>query len=134
MAKTKKDLTATQIKANAAREAYAKAKEAHEKTDNATTTKALAAATAERDAAVKAENRERFERIGGPRVQKALTALGNVGKLAAPRSYNYDEADVADCEKAIMDGAKAACNALRNALTKGAGGKSAGAGFSFKKE
>jgi hypothetical protein len=131
MPKTKSEMTPVQQKAQAAREAHAKAKEAHEKNDNANTRKALETATAERDAAVKAENRERFERIGGPRVQKAITALANVGKLAAPRSYHYDEEDVNAAEKAIMEAAKSACASMRNALNKG-GGKSTAAGFAFK--
>lgn len=132
MAKKATEQTPAQAKAKAAREAHTKAKEAHEKADNATTRKALETATAERDAAVKAENRERFERIGGARVLKAIGALNNVGKLAAPRSYHYDEEDIATAEKAIMDAAKTACASMRNALQKGAG-KTAGAGFSFTK-
>lgn len=131
MPKTKSELTPIQKRAQIAREAHAKAKENHDKSATAANAKALETASAERDAAVKAENRERFERIGGPRVQKAITALNNVGKLAAPRSYAYDEEDVATCEKAIMDAAKSACAGMRAALQKG-GGKSTAAGFSFK--
>lgn len=132
MAKTKSEVTPVQAKAQAARDAYAKAKEAHEKTDNASTRKALETASAERDTAIKAENRERFERIGGARVLKAIVSLNNVGKLAAPRSYNYEEQDIAEAEKAIMEAAKGACAAMRSALQKGAG-KTAGAGFTFSK-
>lgn len=131
MAKTKTELTPTQIAANKAREAYNAAKEAHDKSQTDKNKVALDKATTERNTAVTAENRERFLRIGGARVTKAISSLANVGKLAAPRSYEYSEEDVAKLESAITSAAKNAIQALRAAKQKG-GGKSAVAGFTFE--
>lgn len=131
MAKTKSEKTAIQIAADAARAKFAAAKAANEKSDNATTAKALADAKTVRDTAVTAESRERFLKIGGARVSKAVSSLSNVGKLAAPRSYEYSEDDIVKAEKVITDAAKSAIAALRAAKQKGAG-KTASAGFSFE--
>ena len=130
MAKTKMEKTPVQIAADKAREAYTKAKEANEKTDNAATQKALADAKAARDKAVAAERRERFERVGGLRVSNALNAINNVGKLNATSSYSYTENDVAKLEQAITDSVKNAVSSLRSALAGGS--KTADKkGFSF---
>lgn len=131
MAKQKSEKTAVQIAADKAREAYAKAKEANEKSDNATTQKHLADAKAARDAAVAAERRERFERVGGGRVSTAINALVNVGKLNVPASYSYTESDIAKAESAITETTKNTFAALRAALSSGGASKSVDKGFKF---
>lgn len=131
MAKTKSEKTNIQLAADKAREAYSKAKEANEKTDNASTQKALADAKNARDAAVSAERRERFERVGGGRVGTALTAIKNVGKLNVPASYSYTENDVAKAESALKAACENAIAGLRAALTSGGASKSTEAGFKF---
>lgn len=131
MAKIKAVKTKIQLAADTARANYAKAKEANEKNDNPTTQKALSDASAARDSAVTAESRERFLRVGGQRVSKAVSAINNVGKLAAPRSYEYSETDIAKAEAAITGAATAALTALRNAKQKTAG-KTQAPGFAFE--
>jgi len=131
MAKKAAEKTKIQIAADKAREAYSKAKDAHEKNESPTTQKALTDATAARDAAVLAESRERFVRVGGPRVSKAVIAIQNIGKLAAPRSYEYSESDIVKAENAVKAAVENAFTAMRNAKTKTAG-KTQAAGFVFE--
>lgn len=129
MAKAKTELSPIQIAAKNARAKVEKATEAVTKTKNAQTEKALADAESELAVAVRAENRERFERVGGGRVAKALSSLDNIAKLAKPRSYEYSDSDVAKMEAAITSAAVTAVTALRNA--KQAKKAGAVAGFKF---
>lgn len=85
----------------AARAALSKAKEAHEKNPNATTKAALDAASAKAKDATKAENRERFVKIGGARTTIAIAKLGALAKVANKRSYEFSEADIAKMVAAI---------------------------------
>ncbi len=117
MAKTAKAKTPVTIAADKARDAYKKAKEANTKADNATTQKALADAKTARDTAVTAESRERFLTIGNARVLKASAALSQIGKMNQPRSYIYNEEDLAKAEKLLADANKNAFNALRAAIS-----------------
>lgn len=119
MAKTAKEKTPISKAADAAREAYSKAKDANAKADNATTKKALADAKTVRDNAVKAEARERFVSIGDARVKNAVKVIGNIGKMNQPRNYNYSESDVAVIEKLLSDAVKATVSSLRTAITSG---------------
>lgn len=115
MAKKKAPLSAIQIAANVARAAHEKAVEAHEKAASPANAKAVLDTKTAMDHAVHAENRERFERIGGTRVGKVISGLENVSKLAKPRSYAFTEADIVKIETAVHAAAVAAITELRNA-------------------
>jgi len=115
MAKKVAEKTPIQKAAEKARDAYRKAKDAAEKTDNDVTRKALEHAKIERDKAVVAENRERFLRVGGGRVTKAITAIEQVGKLNQPNSYEFSENDVTKIREALSNSLTGALSALEAA-------------------
>lgn len=131
MAKPKSEPTAAQKATLAAKDKLTKAREHDTAKTTDATKKALAAAEAEFKTAQTVENRERFVRVCGGRVKSARAALRNIGKCAVPRSYTYDESDVAKAETALMDECKKAIGALRNALSKGAAVAKAADDFSF---
>lgn len=131
MAKPKSEPTAAAKATIAARDTLTKAREADKAKSTDATKKAVATAEAAFKSAVAVENRERFIRVAGGRVKSARVALKNIGKCAVPRSYTYDESDVAKAETALTDAVKSAIAALRNALVKGAGTAKAGDDFSF---
>jgi len=130
MAKKAAEKTPIQKAAEKAREAYRKAKDAAEKTDNDVTRKALEHAKIERDKAVVAENRERFLRVGGGRVTKAITAIEQVGKLNQPNSYEFSENDVTKIREALSNSLTSAISALEAA--KKGNTKKDSATFSFE--
>lgn len=125
MAKTKKELNSAQQAAKAARAALKVAKETVAKTKNASTEKALEAANAAASVAVKAENRDRFLRVGGSRVARALEAIKNVGALGNARSYEFDTADVSKIESALNNALASAVSSLKTAHAVGAATKKA---------
>lgn len=131
MAKPKSAPTAAALATVAARDILTKAREAEKAKSTDATKKAVADAEVKFKAALATENRERFIRVAGGRVKSARVALKNIGKCAVPRSYTYDESDVAKAETALNDAVKQAIAALRNALTKGAGAAKAADDFSF---
>lgn len=105
--------------ADKARDAFQKAKDANAKTDNASTKKSLEDARTAMQAAVKAENRERFVNVGTNRTKKARAAIGQLIKVANPKTYEYTaeesakivaglKAKVAEVEKAFTNTGKAA--------------------------
>lgn len=116
MAKQKKEKSPVQKAFEDARAHYAKAKEANEKNDNATTKKTLAEAKEKRDTAMVAAARERFINIGDARTKKAIAALSQIGKMNQPRNYNYADTDITVIEKLILDAAKSAVASLRTAI------------------
>lgn len=113
--KKKAELSAIGKAAQVARDKHAKAVETATKTKSVANDAAVGTAKAEMDAANKAENRERFTRVGGARVSKVISSIENVGKLAKPRSYDFGEADIAKIESAATLALTNAIAALRNA-------------------
>lgn len=130
MAKKAAEKTPIQKAAEKAREAYRKAKDAVEKSDNDNTRKAMEHAKIERDKAVQAENRERFLRVGGGRVTKAITAIEQIGKLNQPNSYEFSETDVTKIREALSNSLTGALSALEAA--KKGNTKKDSATFSFE--
>lgn len=128
MARQKAEVTKVQVAAKAAKEAHAKAKEAHEKQNNANTKKALDAATEAMKIAVKAENRERFLKVGKNRTIKARSAIRQLIKVANKKTYEYSE----DEANKILTGLREAFGDVQKAFsTTTATGEKAGDSFSF---
>lgn len=94
--------------------------ETAKKNDTAKSTDATKKAIADLEASLKtaivAENRDRFVRVGGGRVKKARAAIRNLANVAAPRSYTYDESDVAKLETVLSAELSKTVSALRAAL------------------
>jgi hypothetical protein len=84
-----------------------------------TTAKALDAAKTAVADQQKIVNRERFIRVAGGRVNKARAAIANLANVAAPRSYTYDESDVAKAESVLGEAVKATIAKMRSALASG---------------
>lgn len=119
--------TAVQLVTAKARDALAKAIEVHEKSKTPADAEKVKAAREAVSAALKAENRERFVKVGGQRVSRAIKALRAFGMTSNPESYVYEPAEV---EKAFL--------ALNTALAAAAAkfveaprGKNAEPEFSF---
>lgn len=130
MSKPKAAPPQAKVDADAARVKLKAAKEAVEKNKTAATEKALETAKAAMSTAAKAENRDRWKRVGGPRVAAVIVGLKNIGKMT-PATYEYDEGDVAKAEAAIRTAFSDAMTALRNAKTKTPGTKASAAVFEF---
>lgn len=81
--------------------------------------------------AIHAENRERFERVGGTRVKKARVALRNLGAVSTLRSYTYTESDVAKVESVLGAELKSAVAKMRAGLTPSAKTQKAEDDFTF---
>lgn len=128
MAKQKSEPSQAQKNATAAREAVKVAETALEKAKTPANEKALEAAKAALVTARKAENVDRFNRVGGPRVSMAITALENVGKLAAA-SYEYDDTQISKAEAVLQAALNKSMTALRSAKSKT--GTKAAAKFTF---
>ena len=129
MAKQKSEPSQAQKEATTARERVKMAEAAHEKAKSPATEKHLKEAQAALAVARKAENVDRFNRVGGPRVGMAITALENIGKLAAA-SYEYDDTQISKAEAALQAALNKAMTALRAAKSK-TGGAKAAAKFTF---
>lgn len=121
-----------------AQKATLNARQKHELAVQANTAKptdatkaALETAAATLKAAVAVENRERFVRVGGGRVKKARTAIRNFANVAQPRSYTFDESDIAKAETALTDEVKKTIAKLRASLVKGPGATKAEDDFTF---
>lgn len=117
MAKQKSEPSQAQKNATAAREAVKTAEAALEKAKTPANEKALETAKAHLAAARKAENIDRFNRVGGPRVGMAITALENIGKLAVA-SYEYDDTQISKAEAALQAALNKSMTALRSAKSK----------------
>lgn len=131
MAKTAQEKTPAQKATLDARQKVETAAKADEAKSTDATKKHLADAKVHLTACVKTENRERFVRVAGGRVIKARTAIRNLANVAQPRSYVYDESDVAKAESTLMDEIKATMNKLRTALTRGGSAAKAEDDFTF---
>lgn len=131
MAKEKSAPTAAETALLGARQKLEVASTAHGKTPTDKTAAAVDAAKSEVAKHVATVNRERFVRVGGGRVVKARAAIRNIGNIAQPRSYSYDESDVAKAEVALQDEVKKTIGKLRAALTKGPAAAKAGDDFTF---
>lgn len=103
MVKKVAELTPKQKALSAAKITLDKAREADEKSSNATTKKALADAETAHTTANNAVKRENFVRVGGGRVKKARIAIRNLGNINSLRTYTYTQADIDAAEKGIMD-------------------------------
>lgn len=134
MARTKSDQTPIQKAAETAKTAYATAKDKLTKQDNATNKAAVDHAETRMRDAVKAENRERFESIGGGRVAKAIAVIGTLKNVSNRRSYEYNAEDVTKAFGAIRAALKTSEDAFNAALSTTTEKKTAGlaAKFSFK--
>lgn len=107
MAQKAKEPTPIQKAATAARARLKAAREAHKDPNNEKTAKALADAKAAGKVAFEAENRERFERLGGIRVSNAVMAIRSVKGLSNRASFNYTADDISKAKAAIMAEVKA---------------------------
>jgi hypothetical protein len=94
MAKEKSEKTPIQKTADKARTDFAAAKEKHAKTQNDANAKAMTLAKTAMQAAVAAENRERFVRLGGARGGKVIDALETLVNVANPRAYSFTATDI----------------------------------------
>ncbi len=116
MAKTAAEQTPAQKDTLDKRQKLESAKKANTDKPSEKTAASVAVAEQELKKAVATENRERFVRVGGGRVKKARSAIRNLSNVAAPRSYTYDESDVAKVESVLGDEVKKTVSALRAAL------------------
>lgn len=131
MAKTKTAPTAAMLALLDARQKLQLAKDADAK---ASTDKSKAAVTAASKVASDADaivRRERFVNVGGGRIKKARAAIRNFAAVAAPRSYQYDESDIAKAETAMGDEVKKAIAKMRASLVRGAAAAKAEDDFTF---
>lgn len=119
MAKQKAELTAAEKELSARKVKLDTANKAHEAKPTDATAKAVETAKTAVAEQQKIVNRDRFVRVAGGRVIKARVAIQNLANVAAPRSYTYDESDVANAERAIMADLKATLDKLRSALSGG---------------
>jgi len=126
MAKTKQEKTPVMLAADKARDAYAKAKAANEKTDNAATKKAMEEAHTAMKSAVKAENRERFLTLGANRVSKAVKAIDALVRVANKKTYDYTEEDATE----LLGALTSAHGRVKAAFSTTSTNKGTG-GFSF---
>lgn len=126
--KEPKTPTPVQVAAEAARTTYKAAREAWDgatKDDDgnpkgkaAEKAKAdLAAAKTARDAAEKAENRERFTTLGKTRVNNALKAVSLLNNIANLRMYDFTQADVDKLTTALDAKVASAKQAFADALS-----------------
>ena len=132
MAKKKAEKTPVQLAADKAREHYKACKEKSDKAPNNDSLKATTKAAQEKmRAAVDAECRERFLRVGAIRVTKAIKALETLRQVANPRSYKFGEEDVGKALAALKKEYEATANAFETAL-KGKTSDGPVASFSFE--
>lgn len=122
MAKTAKTQSKVQKDADAARAAFQKAKEAHDKNANVTNKSAMDKAQEVMRHAVKLENRERFIAVGTSRTKKARAAIRQLVKVANPKTYDFTATEGENITKLLMQ----AVDEVRKAFT--ATGKTADAG------
>jgi hypothetical protein len=115
----------------AARAALSKAKEAHDKTPNATTKAALDSAKLKANEATKAENRERFETIGTSRAIGIVTKMKAMSKAFNKRSYEFTESDIGKLEKLLTDELNTLIETARNNLKSGPKAAPVVSGFKF---
>lgn len=131
MAKKPKELTPAEQELSVRRVKLDTANKANTEKSSDKTVAAVEAAKAAVAEQTKVVNRERFARVGGGRANKALIAIGNLGNVAAPRSYEYSSADVDKLEAALKAKSEAVVAKLRNALTKGGTVAKSADGFTF---
>jgi len=129
MAKTKTEATTAQKAATAASEAHKKAKEADKKNSTPATKATLEKTSEALTAARTIKNRESYVRVVNPRLAAVVTGLNKLAKLAAPRSYEYSDDDIAKMKTVIMDAAKNAITAFELSKTKTAKGTAAAPSF-----
>lgn len=125
MAKKAQEKTEAAKKVLDLRQKLSTAKEADAKASTDRSKAIVTALTADLAKAVEADNRERFIRVAGSRAKKVRLALRNLAACAQPRSYKYDEADVAKAESTLATELKTTLNKLRSALTRGPATKEA---------
>lgn len=131
MAKTKSEPTAAETKLLDLRQKLEVAKKNDEAKKSDATKKAVADAENAVKDQMKIVNRERFIRVAGGRVKKARATIRNLANVAAPRTYQYDESDVAKAEAALNGEVKKTIEKMRSALTRGASAPKAEDDFSF---
>lgn len=117
MARTKTSQTQTAKALDAARATLKDARAKFEKTpNNEMLEKAFdAAKTRVRELSI-AVNRERFLKVGGARVSKALKAIAALRMVANQRSYSFSEPDVQKIEEAVGGSTKMLLEAFRDSL------------------
>ena len=67
--------------------------------------------------------RQRFESVGGSRVQMVLDKLNNLSKCANSRNYQYDQKDIDKMFKAINDEVRRTKMKFEDDLNTGSGAK-----------
>ena len=123
--------TAAEKALEAAKEKHRHAVEANTKNSTATTVAAVKTAREALDKAITADNRDRFKRVAGNRVTKALTALDNLVKVANPRSYEFTQADVEKFMPALKERIKEIDGAFARALSNSGDGEKTKETFAF---
>lgn len=131
MAKKERALSAAETALLGARQRLEVATKANTDKPTDKTAAAVEAVKAEVAGYVKTVNRERFVRVGGGRVIKGRAAIRNIAAVAQPRSYTYDESDVAKLESALNSEVTKTVAKLRAALTKGPAAAKAEDDFTF---
>lgn len=114
MAEDAKKQTKPQAEAEKARNTLNKAKEAFAKNENAGTKAALAQAKEAFNAAVKAENRERFLEVGKSRTIKARAAISRLVNVASRKSYDYTPEEANRIVAGLKERVKEVENAFAN--------------------
>ena len=117
MAKKKSDPTTAQLKVLDLRQKHAVATKAHTDKPTDATKKHLDTIATELSAARKVENRERFVRVIGGRIQKTIADIRNVANVNTA-SYQFDTADVSKVETALDTEVKKTVAKMNAALTK----------------
>jgi hypothetical protein len=123
MAKPKKDKTAVQKTADAAREAFQKAKTAGGDKPTAPQKAAIEKAQAHMREAIKAENRERFLSIGVSRTKNARAAIRQLVKVFNFKTYEF----LPEEGVKIVNGLRAAVTEVETALKTATSGTGAAA-------
>ena len=131
MAKKERTLSPAEQELSARRIKLEAAEKANTEKPTDKTAAALDAAKAAVTEQNKVVNRERFVRVGGGRAKKAIVAIRNLANVAAPRSYTYDESDVAKAETALKAEVEKTIAKMRSALTSGGKSAKADDGFTF---
>ncbi|MDE2019665.1 MAG: hypothetical protein KGJ13_04970 [Patescibacteria group bacterium] len=117
MARQKTEKSKAQTAFENARKAYADAKAKLEKSPaNETLKKAAAHAHGVLAEAAKEAARDRFLRIGALRVEKAVTALAALRKVANPRSYRFTDKDIERMTAELAPAFESTVQAFQSAL------------------
>lgn len=117
MANIAKEKTPKQKAAESATKALAHAKDAFEKSNNATTAKNLKDALAAANVANDAVRRERFTVVGRDRAELVSVKLAALSKCANKKSYEFTATDIDKIETVLTEDLQNTIASFRAALT-----------------